>query len=395
MKAAFRLKDYVDFKGMRRRGQILIPSMLVIPSLLIFVYLLFETTKISREKIRQQFAIDSAVFIQMGDYTNLLNRTAYVNGAFPYRIFKEAYGCDDTSNMHEPIASTGQSKCMYEILYETGAIPHNQQDSSMTDSVAKPISDGPWDIRYSPNIYNGGYNRALSGNDLIHTDDSNAFFLIDEQHATKQFIGWQTVSEGIYQFYAQVYSLLGSVEAAQWTVFKRITEDATFLRKSYYLNAGTQDCIQSPKSCAQQAVGYFQRGSKISNIYRRLIVKLGFYAQYPTPGGTSPYYLGKTDPPMEMKMDKDTNGLFRTAGFAQNEMGKLGNGVDVYQGWTAPANYFNVDFNRVAACREVGKPCVHSKIASQCPKSVWSKGEGENNCVWPMPTPKYQTRLYP
>lgn len=388
MKTGFRIKDYIDFTGMRRRGQILIPSMLVIPSLLIFVYLLFETTKISREKIRQQFAIDSAVFIQMGDYTNLLNRTAYVNGAFPYRIFKEAYGCDDTSNIHEPIASTGQSKCMYAILYETGAIPHNQADSSMDDSSAKPIETGPWNISYSKDEFN----RPVDGSDdRIHASDDNAFFLIDEAQATKQFIGWQTVSEGIYQFYAEVYTLLGSVEAAQWTVFKRITQDATFLRKSYYLNAGTQDCIQSPKSCAQQAVGYFQSGSRITNIYRRLIVKLGFYAQYPTPAGTSPYYLGKTDPPMEM----NDGGLFRTAGFSLNEMAKIGNGVDVYQGWTAPANYFNIDFNRVAACKEVGKPCVHSKIASQCPKSVWSKGQGENNCVWPMPTPKYQTRLYP
>ena len=76
-----------------RRGQILLPSLFVIPSLLIFVYLLFETTKISREKIRQQFAVDSASFIQMGDYTNLLNRTAYVNGPFPHRIFRERYSC--------------------------------------------------------------------------------------------------------------------------------------------------------------------------------------------------------------------------------------------------------------------------------------------------------------
>jgi len=404
MKAAFRLKDYVDFKGMCRRGQILIPSMLVIPSLLIFVYLLFETTKISREKIRQQFAIDSAVFIQMGDYTNLLNRTAYVNGAFPYRIFKEAFGCDDSSNMHKPIASTGQSKCMYEILYETGAIPHNQQDSSKTDSVAKPAPDNsPWDIRYDRKF--DLFNQPVDGSDdLVFTDDQNPFFLIDQKHAESQFIGWATVSGnttsgdseagyGIYGFYAQVYSLLGSVEAAQWTVFKRITEKATFLRKSYYLNAGTKDCIQSPQSCAQQAVGYFQSGSKISNIYRRLIVKLGFYAQYPTPNSpTSPYYLGKTEPPMTMN-DK---GLFRTAGFSLREIAKIGNGVDVYQGWTAPANYFNVDFNRVAACKEVGKPCVHSKIASQCPKSIWSRSnKGDNNCVWPMPTPKYQTRLYP
>ena len=83
----------------RRAGQLLIPALFVVPSLLLFVYLLFETTKVSREKIRQQFAVDSAAFIQMGDYTNLFNRTAYVNGAFPYRIFKEAYECPDRKSV--------------------------------------------------------------------------------------------------------------------------------------------------------------------------------------------------------------------------------------------------------------------------------------------------------
>lgn len=390
MKAALRLKDSVDFKRMCRRGQILIPAMLVIPSLLIFVYLLFETTKISREKIRQQFAIDSAVFIQMGDYTNLLNRTAYVNGAFPYRIFKEAFGCGEGENMNEPIASTGHNKCMYEILYDMGAIPHNQDDPSYDDSEAKPIENGPWKILYKDKDKKDLNEIPKRVKDAVYTSNQDGFWLVDQDTAGSYYINYKTV-EGIYSFYAEVYTLLGSVEAAQWTVFKRITEEATFLRKSYYLNAGTSDCIQSPKSCAQQAVGYFQSGAKISEIYRRVIGYMGIAGLWPTPGQTSPYYIAATEPPFAMQDE----GLFRTAGFSSSEMAKIGNGVDVYQGWTAPPNYFNVDFNRVASCKEVGKPCVHSKISSQCPRSVWSGHSTPNNCVWPNPTPKYQTRLYP
>jgi len=45
----------------------------------------------------------------------------------------------------------------------------------------------------------------------------------------------------------------------------------------------------------------------------------------------------------------------------------------------------------LAGCQQVGnKVCVHARIAVQCPR--YNSG---NNCVWPNPTPKYQTRLYP
>ena len=45
-----------------RRGQIVIPAMLMFPTLFLFVYLIYETAKLSREKIRHQFAIDAAAF---------------------------------------------------------------------------------------------------------------------------------------------------------------------------------------------------------------------------------------------------------------------------------------------------------------------------------------------
>src|SRR5574344_1870691 len=140
----------ISSSNMRRRGQILIPSLLVIPSLLIFVYLLFETTKISREKIRQQFAIDSAVFIQMGDYTNLFNRTAYVNGSFPYRIFKEQFGCSDSAYQTENTNGSGQKKCIYDMLYENGAFPANKEDTDSHSNEAKiDEASNVWKIVFS------------------------------------------------------------------------------------------------------------------------------------------------------------------------------------------------------------------------------------------------------
>lgn len=386
MKARF--KEYINFSRLRRSGQILIPSLLVIPSLLIFVYLLFETAKLSREKIRQQFAIDSAVFIQMGDYTNLFNRTAYVNGAFPYRIFKEEYGCGADYNVTEHTDGTGQKKCMYELLLESGAIPHYANDHDYYSNSPQTPTEIPWDIRYSRSNDSSTQldspgdesNKPVSGPDetIPHLN------LITYDQAMYYYLSFEYITT-VYQFYAEVYTLLGSVEAAQIEVFNRITARSTFLRKSYYLNAGTQECQNSPNSCAEQAVRYFSSAKVTANIRR--LVELDFHGKFRVTTMGSVYRVGKTQDPLTF----DNGGLFQMAGFNTSVLNNIGNGIDVYQGWNAPPNYFNRDFNRLSACKETGKPCVHSKISSQCPGG----GSNYNNCVWPFPTPKYQTRLYP
>src|SRR3989338_2621014 len=74
-----------------QKGQIVIPALFLFPTLMLFVFLIFETAKLSREKIRHQFAVDAAAFVEMTNYSDFLNRSAYVNGAFPMRIFREGF----------------------------------------------------------------------------------------------------------------------------------------------------------------------------------------------------------------------------------------------------------------------------------------------------------------
>jgi hypothetical protein len=119
------------------------------------------------------------------------------------------------------------------------------------------------------------------------------------------------------------------------------------------------------------------------------IQKIMFYAKVFTGGTLPPYYLGKTNPAMDMT-SMTPNGLFQLATISDSVLDKLGNGLDVYQGWDAPTNYFNVNLNVLGKCKETGRPCVHALITTQCPQL-----KSGNNCVWPSPTPKYQTRLYP
>jgi hypothetical protein len=368
----------------KRPGQLLIPSLLVIPSLLLFVYLLFETTKVSREKIRQQFATDSAAFIQMGDYTNLLNRTAYVNGAFPYRIFKEAYECPPEKVMQ--MASGSGEICPYDMLYAAGAFPKDKND--VKGAQPSPL-DGKskWEIEFDNSVrpeFTGNPNGPAN---------KPSFDLITWDQGNKIMLEWGTAI-GYYKFYAQVYTLLGSVEESQWTVFDRLTENFNFFRKSYYLNANTQACVDNPQTCGDDGLrstgGFY--GSKLvkgHNFYMHYIQKIMFYAKVFTGGTLPPYYLGKTNPAMDMT-SMTPNGLFQLATISDSVLDKLGNGLDVYQGWDAPTNYFNVNLNVLGKCKETGRPCVHALITTQCPQL-----KSGNNCVWPSPTPKYQTRLYP
>jgi len=96
--------------------------------------------------------------------------------------------------------------------------------------------------------------------------------------------------------------------------------------------------------------------------------------------------LGKTNPPIDIK-------LFQLASVDKASLIAAGRGYEVYQGWDVQSNYFNIDFNKLVPCSNMSRPCVHAMVASQCPAMV--DGTGDNNCVWPNPTPKYSTRLYP
>lgn len=351
-----------------RRGQFIIPSVLVIPSLFLFVYLIFETAKLSREKIRHQFAIDSAAFIQMGDYTNLFNRTAYVNGTFPYRVFKEVYECPPNDYLQRT-DDTGE-ECPYDMLYKAGNFPKYAGDVSGEPPTTLD-GESKWDIRFSG---------ARAGMNANPPEFPDTLTLIMEQQALKLYIFWDPII-GVYKFYAQFYTLLGSIEKSQITVFERLTENFNFFRKSYYLNTG--ECRKNPGTCASDGVANFKRiGEKEGNFHMHYINKIKFWAKVPQ-SGIPPYYHGKTNPPIDIK-------LFQLATVDNSALKAAGDGYQIYQGWDVAPNYFGIDFNKLVACPETGRPCVHAMVASQCP----DLGSG-NNCVWPYPTPKYQTRLYP
>ncbi|MFA5162137.1 MAG: hypothetical protein WC421_07810 [Elusimicrobiales bacterium] len=370
------MSGFAAAKFLNRKGQLLIPAVLVIPTLMIFVYLLFETAKLSREKIRHQFGVDSAAFIEMTNVSDYLNRMAYVDGPFPARIFKEAFSCPPNDNYVER-TDGAPHECLFDILYEMGAFPKNTGgDDANMDSLDK------WPLLFSPG----------RGVDLNVEDPQfpSRFDLFKHARMIRLILSWEA-AVGIYKLWAQVYMLLGSVEGSQRDVYERLSADFNFFRKSYYLNTSDPDCQRNPSTCGSQGLTAGPNPFVANRLKTEMkYIHDVYFAARKFVGGLDPLKVVETNPLIHMP----DPGLFQLAVISNRDaLARIGNpGVEVYQGWHPPGGYFmkSAEFRRYGCGQTMGTPCVHARVAAQCPR--FSSG---NNCVWPYPTPKYQTRLYP
>ena len=368
----------------KRKAQILIPAVLVIPSLLIFIYLLFETAKISREKIKQQLALDSAAFIQMGDYTNFLNRTAYVNGPFPYRIFKQLYDCggEGMGTMIQRSDESGE-ECTFKTFYEAGNFPKYVGDQEGQPPDPKKFDgETKWDIRFDDR-FRPGINTPTP-----NLDEQLIFITADQ--ASKLMLFWDPAI-GFYKQYAQVYSILGSIEASQLSVFERLTDNMNFFRKSFYLNAATKQCLDNPQLCGNDGLStWIGKKLRVGDIKMHFIKRIKFWAKSRRTSFPPGYDVVYTNPPLDMTQGAP-EGLFQLTTVNVGKLNQLKVGYGLEQSWepgVPSQNYFGVNLNALGTCKTTPPTCVHATISSECPLS-------NNNCVWPFPTPRYQTRLYP
>lgn len=385
-----------------RRGQLSIPSLFVLPSLFLFVYLIFETAKLSREKIRHQFAVDAAAFIEMTNYSDFLNRSAYVNGAFPQRIFYEGF----YNTMIERKNNTSPDR-LYDILYKNGTFPRTDQ----APGDAPLDSFTSWHLRFGgcgmgknsnpPDMSScgatGGTGGGAGGGGGAVTGGGGGVAgggrldIITMQDALDYWLNWDD-SQDIYKLYVQIYQLLGSVEDAQYSVFNRLTKTGRhgFFRKSYWLNTG--DDINQ----AEAGASFFNAYSFEPKPY--CIQEVMIYGNKPTSNAFQPYQIWAPNAPIQMPPTiancQPQAGLFQAEAIPDMHLqnmkivhSPLANypGYPVIQPWKAPTNYFKVDFNSKVRCPTGGfdSPCVHATV-------MLSGGR-----LWPSPTPKFQTRLYP
>jgi len=361
-----------------RAGQIVIPAMLLFPTLFLFVYLIYETAKLSREKIKHQFAMDAAAFVEATNYSDFLNRTAYVNGAFPMRIFEQGY--DDFPAECEGKVEHCDKLTYAEILYQNGIFPRSQSGKK------EFRNEDSWDIAYGGK---GGGKNSKSPT----IDDPVILFSMD--NANKFWHPWDLATE-VYKLYVQVYSLLGSVEDAQWQVLKRLTKDSnhSFLQKSYWLNTGDSAVYGAELARAfDVALGEFKTKP-------HCVRKLVYHGNRHMGGtGIQQYRVFGTDPPVDLPDSPGCSGggLFQMQTVDDSTIKALGGpggsdyyGLSLSLKWQIPGkNYFNVDFANMPQHFKNSSPELHTTV------SVGAPGGTAKPSVWPDPTPKFQVRQFP
>lgn len=360
-----------------RAGQIVIPAMLLFPTLFLFVYLIYETAKLSREKIKHQFAMDAAAFVEATNYSDFLNRTAYVNGAFPMRIFEQGY--DDFPAECEGKVEHCDKITYAEILYQNGIFPRSVSGKKSFDTEDK------WDIRYDDAKF------SSKNSDSPTLQDPVVLFSLD--NAQKFWHSWDLASE-VYKLYVQVFSLLGSVEDAQWQVLKRLTKDSnhSFLQKSYWLNTGDPAVYGAELARSfDVALGEFKT---TPHCVRKIIYHGnrhlgGTGIQQYRPVGTNPPETLPDSPGCSggglfqlQTVDKTTLNAFSRPGGSEYP------GLSLSLRWQIPGkNYFNVDFGNMPQHFRNSAPELHTTV---------SVGANNPNAqVWPDPTPKFQVRQFP
>jgi hypothetical protein len=392
----------------RRLGQVIIPALFLFPTLMLFVYLIYETAKLSREKIRHQFAIDAAVFVEMTNYSDFLNRTAYVNGAFPMRIFDEGFydtklDCDMKSGCNGP-------KSLWWILCQNGVFPMRSGDCS---SRSDYTTEKAWDIKYGGK----GTGKNSSPPDLGSNPSGNSDVMTiltglnPEDDANRFWLNWDDANQ-IYKLYVQIYQLLGSVEDAQYSVLMRLAASHNFLRKSYWLNTGSDlNAAQAAANLFDSGMGSWALGGGLKYY---CYPKVNFYGNKPTGSMFQPWqvYSPEGGPVAMASPINGCSGLFQlmwvSDGITGVHNGSPGHdgklnaavtsslygsrGVSVNQLWggagdnnVVSKNYFNHDF---MGDFPGGGPAVHVSAA------IDGYGNAKAS-VWPNPTPKFQVRTYP
>ena len=73
------IPQMIGYTVRSHRAQILLPAVMLAPIFILVVYLLFETSKLSMTKVRQQFALDNATYAQMSVTSGYLNSLAQIN----------------------------------------------------------------------------------------------------------------------------------------------------------------------------------------------------------------------------------------------------------------------------------------------------------------------------
>jgi len=358
-----------------RRAQILLPAVMLAPIFILVVYLLFETSKLSMTKVRQQFALDSGAYSQMSSTSGYLNALAQVNGSLPYRVMKTMRKVD------LPAKATAQNPdqkvTVFDVFYTAGAFPsigpnyEQGPDGASNNPVPAPESTN-WGFQY----YNGkraGWNKEDPQESAADMEDDH-YVLTNKEIADNYFFGASGIGLTTIKEYATIYVRTGSIYQSQTYSYKDTIKNSRMFRENYYLN--TRDCRKA--DCGKQAAATLDRFELDSTPFE--IDKARFYVTADYQGSI----MHSGSYPIDLKMQEALNAkLFQFAYLppaSRNRLRQLKRGVVLKQKYTLPENRFNINLTQRY------NPYVQNSISVTCPRN-------NNNCVWPNPLPKYSVKV--
>jgi hypothetical protein len=342
-------------------GQLAIPAVLIVPMLLLFIYLLFETANISSEKIRQQFALDSAVFVEMTNYSDYLNRTAYVNGVFPHRLFEQAFQCPPDDRMI-PRSDEKDPECMYDIFYSTGSYP------KFINKEGNPNNQAVWKFRFEKRKKTPDEDKPEVDLNIQNPKFPEIFELMPHEKVLRLWLSLDNLSQ-ISTIYILTYQMLGQLQQSQRKLYEDLTTDVHLLRKAYYLNAGS--CSDSV--CAEEAASSIIPLQFKTNL--KFIRSVEYWGKvWEGDAYFAPAIKGK-------KRDPKPPGAFQLT-VLNGGFDAIAEGITVTQSFDLGGNFFNVDLNQF-------DPQVKNSVTILCPQGDCRRS------VWPDSTPHSLVRMYP
>ena len=375
-----------------RKAQILLPSVMLAPIFILIMYLLFELTKISIAKTRNQYALDNAAYTQVTAVSTYLNALAMVNGPLPYRVLRTYNDPIPAKAGLEEDAQKNFGKSeitMFDLFFRAGAVPTIADDYEWGLNNPPAPASTDWGVHFAsyPGIDDDAQEDAQSGKEKGYRYDRRAMGWEDPQ--PKEPAGDEKIAlmhMGLARYfdvntdkvtvpaifnYISTYAQVGSIYESQSYSYKETTRGAQAFREGYYLNV--DDCKRSEcaRQSSKQLAPYLQIPTKRFEIEEAVFVS--------SRGGT-----GVTEIPL--KMTELINGnLFLFSyldGSAMSHLRVLSKGVKLKQTYHLPSNYFNIHLEQKY------KPYVRNTVVMSC-------GRANNNCVWPNPLPKYNVYLRP
>ena len=341
-----------------RRGQILIPALLVFPSLFLFVLLLFDSGMLSREKIRRQFALDAAATIETDQYTDILNRIAYVNGAFPERVFKIGMGD------------------YWQQAWSQGLFP---ADPSRAQGEEPSPKAADWNMEF------GSARAGLNDPNLFHGPehlDSTIHINPYESQANSL-----TESIQLQVMYMRNYTLIDHVAKQQWKIFEQTTLGKhSMVRESLRRNLCSEAASEYDPRCQlpvdkfadDEAQPFIQLRQKMHYVDVKVRSAVNHCPVWVTaPDGT--VYAGILAGAIPAL---PTGQVFQVQTVDPGQIQAMEKqGWEIKHGWTPHPTYFKVEFPKQSGTPSGSGAFVYGRVTISGGK------------VWPHPTPKFFTRL--